>query len=71
MDKEELNNIISGALLDFLGFLAVGDEDEEFNPKMLERDFPTIEDLIEFSEARGLSLVASRISNWNRIWSNK
>ena len=68
MDREELNKIITGALLDFLGFLAVGDEDEEFNPKVWSDGFPTIHDLERFAKERGLTMNAERTLNWNRIF---
>ena len=68
MDKQELNRIVSGALLDFLGFLAVGGEDEEFSSKMFQRDFPTIEDLQCFAQERGIILTTERAQNWNRIF---
>ena len=68
MDKQELDRIVSGALLDFLGFLAVGGENEDFNSKVFQRDFPTIEDLERFARERGLSLTADRIQDWNKIF---
>jgi hypothetical protein len=68
MDKQELNRIVSGALLDFLGFLAVGREDEEFNPKIWGDGFPTIHDLEQFAKERGLTMTAERTQNWNRIF---
>jgi hypothetical protein len=67
MDREELNKIITGALLDFFSFLAVGGENEEFKSKMF-ANFPTIEDLERFARERGLFLKEERTHDWNKIF---